>query len=132
MRYTVDITVAANTSASAPSQTTLQIAPGTLVQCSIQFPPGPAGLVGVRIHRWGRQIIPSLGSGWIVGDDVTHNIPERLDVLQSPHSVEVVCYNDDDLYDHAVTVHLDVLPADGASGQAGTGLITRLRDALGL
>jgi len=94
--------------------------------------PGPAGLAGIRILRWGRQIIPALGETWLTGDDTVLDIPERLGVMDSPHTLTVAGYNDDDLYPHTVTIHLDVLPVDRGSAQQGGGMLGRLRDALGL
>ncbi len=132
MRYTVEVTLPANTSRTLPVSSAVNVAPGVLTQVAIQFPPGSAGLAGARVTRWGRQIVPATTDAWLIGDDEIHTLPESLDVLTSPYELTCVAYNDDDLFAHVVIFHLDVVPTAASTTGAVGSVVGMLRGALGI
>jgi len=132
MRYLLALTIPANTPATAPVEDTLAVAHGTLIQAVIQIPPGSAGLAGVRILRYRDPIVPATPQAWITGDGDVFPIPESRPIHEAPYELIVQGYNLDDLYEHTITVHVDVMPEDPAGPQAQMGLLKKISGLLGL
>jgi len=132
MRFTHALTIPANTSKAAPVRETENVTFGILAQVQIQIPPGPAGLAGVRVYRWSHQIVPASPDLWLVGDDDIFTLPERVELHEAP--LELLCegYNEDDLYEHTIILHFDVLPEDPAGPKAQIGILEQLRQLFGL
>jgi len=69
---------------------------------------------------------------WVVGDDDIFTLPERVELHEAP--LELLCegYNEDDLYEHTIILHFDVLPEDPAGPKAQIGILEQLRQLFGL
>lgn len=64
-----DVTIAAGTAIVTPARTVPVFADGELVRIEMRWPPGPSGLVGLRIGHSGQVIIPRTGAGWLITDN---------------------------------------------------------------
>lgn len=63
------MTIAANTAIATPTTTALAIPDGIMTRIEMRWPPGPAGLVGIRIAHSGTVIIPRTSANWLISDD---------------------------------------------------------------
>lgn len=64
-----DVTIPAGTAIATPFRVVPAFADGELVRIEMRWPPGPSGLVGLRIGHSGQVIIPRQGAGWIITND---------------------------------------------------------------
>lgn len=104
------ITVPKNTSSEAPEKFELVIQFGVIHRIEIIIPTGHAGLTGVRLLRGLHQIAPTSGSEWFLGDDVHLSYAEFVEIDDTPFSISVEAYNEDDTYAHSFVVGVAVLP----------------------
>lgn len=63
------VTVAANTLSSAPLTTPLPWRQGYPERVELRIPPGPSGLVGIRLLHSGTVIIPRSADEWLITDN---------------------------------------------------------------
>ena len=98
------VTVPANTTQASPHRETLPLDAGTVTQVDVVFPPGPAGLLHVTIWQGAAQLWPSNGDGSFASDAETLSWAEDFDLLQPPHELTAVCWNDDDSYPHSAVL----------------------------
>ena len=94
-----DVTVPAGTLITAPVRTVPVFADGELVRIEMRWPPGPSGLVGLRIGHSGQVIIPRNVITWLITDDEVIG----WDVSGFPDASKwfVDGYNSD-VYDHTI------------------------------
>lgn len=99
----------AGTPISAPMVHDMRINPGVVAGLEIIIPPGPSGLMGVRITHAGETIIPYRGADWLVTDD--EKIAWPLTDYPDAGAWGARIYNDD-IYEHAIVVRflVDELP----------------------
>jgi len=109
MIYDFEISTPANTARTAPVETTLELTPGVIHKLDILFPPGPAGLLHMVIMRELTQLWPSNPDGNFASDDEVISYPEYYDLLEAPHELQAVTWNEDDTYDHIVHVRFGIL-----------------------
>jgi len=88
---------------------------GIVREISLTFPRGCAGLVGARIFRSTRQIVPQNPVEWITTDGETVDVKVDVDLSQEPYELEVWAYNEDEVYNHTLRVRftVEVLPEEG-------------------
>ena len=115
MFFTLEVTIPALTTESAPKLDILKLAAGVITHISNKFPAGCHGLVGVRLFHEESQIIPIGRGSWVRGDDETVPSPEYYDLGKGAKELEFVGINEDDTYPHTVTVRVNVLPKEAAS-----------------
>lgn len=104
MLYDFAFTIPANTTKDAPARLDARVIRGTIHRLEVQFPSGCAGLVHVVIRRFGRQLWPSNTEGSFASDGHAISCDVSYDIVEQPTLLELVGYNDDDSYDHTVTV----------------------------
>jgi len=131
MRFTTTLTVPASTPAGSPVSVACPVTYGRLVQTTLQFPFGSAGLLHVWIDRWEHRLYPTSPDVTFVGNDDVFTLPDDYLIDEEPLELTVAGYNDDDTFPHAVIVHFDVLPIGDVSRQAQRGLLGQLWAALG-
>jgi len=86
------------------------ISKGWIYRAWVIFPPGCAGLVKIRIEHEGHPIIPINKSDYIKADNYTFELPMFYEVAEEPYGITFEGWNEDDTYDHTITLMLLVLP----------------------
>ena len=86
------------------------ISKGWIYRAWVIFPPGCAGLVKVRVEHQGHPIIPINKSDYIKADDYVFELPMYYEVPEEPYRITFEGWNEDDTYDHTITLMLLVLP----------------------
>jgi len=89
---------------------------GIVKEIALTFPRGLAGLVGVRLFRSTRQVIPQNPGEWLVTDGETVTAKVDVDLSQEPYELELRGYNEDEVYNHTIRARftIETLPAEGA------------------
>lgn len=90
-------------------------------QIIIQFPPGCAGNVGIRVEHGGSQVYPLKSGTFFVFDDFTLVIP--ISGQGNSGQWHVAGYNTD-FYDHVINAYFFYDYVDLAAGQSGGSLIS--------
>jgi hypothetical protein len=81
---------------------------GIVREVSLTFPRGCAGLVGVRIFRSTRQVVPQNPVEWIVTDGETVEAKIDVDLIQEPYELELWAYNEDEVFSHTIRARFTV------------------------
>lgn len=102
MIYSITVTVPKSTTAIAPSRSELSITQGLIYYVELYFPPGPSGLVGVRVFDGAYQLFPASTTEYMIGDNLLLRYDELYMKEQPPFELIVECYNSDDSYDHTI------------------------------
>lgn len=110
----IPVTIAANTAIATPTTTALNIPQGIMRRIEMRWPPGPAGLVGIRVAHSTQVIIPRTGSNWLITDDESIDWP--VEGLPTGNKWSVIGYNTG-INPHTIyfRFHLDELAAKVAS-----------------
>ena len=108
MFFEYDITVPAQTLASAPTQTDLPLVWGIIDYVGVQIPLGVKALTFLQLWRGLYQIAPANPGGWIKGENIVVEWKEEFDLTQPPFFIAAKTYNDDDSYAHTLTVRVHV------------------------
>lgn len=118
MIFTAAITTPKLTSKDNPLETTIPVVFGTITRVIVFFPPGVNALAHLKI-LWGLyQVFPSNEQGDFAGGDVLIDWDEDFQVNAEPAQFRAITWNDDDTYDHTITVHIVMTPAQGGSSVA--------------
>ena len=90
---------------------------GIVREVEIVFPRGLAGLVGVRLFRSTRQVIPQNPVEWLVTDGETITAKVDVDLSQEPYELELRGYNEDEVYNHTIRARftIETLLAEGVA-----------------
>lgn len=83
---------------------------GWIYRAWLIFPPGCAGLVKVRVEHKGHPIIPVNKSDYVKANDYTFKFPMFYEVKTTPYQITFEGWNEDDTYDHEISLMLLVLP----------------------
>jgi hypothetical protein len=108
MNYAVEISTPMNTPQSLAVKTDLRLTEGFLRGGWIYFPPGPAGLLHVQLFREAIQIVPANRGGSLNLADVLAPIDLHLHLKYPPFLITVFTWNLSSLYDHVLTVYLNL------------------------
>jgi hypothetical protein len=132
MLFTDELTIPANTPATAPVRTTISLSPGTITEISVLFPPKKGAFVGVRILRFERVHWPTNPDKWIVADGETVDWDEDYDMDEEPFELHFEAYNTDDTFAHTVYFRVAVLESGRLEERQSAGLLGRIGEFLGL
>jgi len=106
--FAKDYTVPANTTKKNPFTEVLPIDRGIITRVDLKFPAGCQGLVSVQVYRYEYQIVPLNRDAWVTGDDEVVPTRPMHDALSAPYQLKVVIANEDDTYEHTVSVRVTV------------------------
>ena len=129
MFYDFVLTIPANTPVSKPVASTGVVCPGRVDRVMIIFPPGAAGLAHIRIARGSHQLWPSNLDGSFASDGEFLDFSENYPLDDSPFEFIISGWNDDDTYDHSITVRFNIVPVEQA---AKPGLTDQIKTFLGV
>lgn len=103
------LTIPANTAESTPEVLVCRLTYGTISRGFVCFPPGPKGLAHVIVTHHEAQLWPTNRDESFAWDNFVFEFEEEFELSSAPYSIKIVGWNDDDTYDHTVTVMLNVL-----------------------
>jgi len=115
MFFAWDITIPADTPETSPEEQTLKLTKGVITRMDVKFPPGCHGLVHVRLLRSEFQLVPLSRGEWVTGDAETVPTEGYYELTETPAQLKFVAFNDDDTYDHAVTVRVSIIKQEVAA-----------------
>lgn len=110
MFYEFDLTIPANTPASAPAELTVSMDAGIIKQVEVQLPRGLRSLVHTVAVRSYHQLWPSNPDGSIKGDNARIVWGEDYNLTQPPYSVILRGWSPGTSYSHVVTWRFAVSP----------------------
>lgn len=112
MIYTGNITTPANTVRKAPKITRVKVTKGLIYRVEFYFPPGSMGLMGVAVFDALYQCWPSSIGDYFTSDNETIGFDDLFLKEAEPYEFQVVTYNEDETYEHFVSVRLGLLSKD--------------------
>lgn len=110
MRYIYELTVPANTPATAPTESEKSLVTGKLKQVEIAFPPGPASLVKVIIVHGMLQISPANPDGYHAWDDYTEVFSMDYPLSDPAPVIKLVGWSPGTTFQHKITFRFDIVP----------------------
>lgn len=121
MFYDFAITVAANTTEANPTWQTMKLTKGVVHRVEVQFPIGCRALAHCVIMHGGHQFLPTNPDGNFASDGYVIPIDEHYELKAAPYSLRAKCWNEDDTYQHVITVRVGVLAKEVLSPLTGLG-----------
>jgi len=125
MIYVFDITTTKNTSSSNKKKTVLRMEQGIIYKIEISFPPGSAGLLHLQINDALHQVWPTNEGASFSGDNVEIDFENEYPLIAPPYELSAYTWNEDELWDHDVTIRLGIKSIPGA-----TTMTTELAEAM--
>jgi len=110
MLYSEDIIVPANTTRAKKTRTRTRLWKGVLHRFRIDFPFGCNHLVHAHVNIGGHQIIPINDGTSVRGNGFPVEGKMFLELKEEQTPIAIYTWNDDDTYQHIITVSLYVLP----------------------
>ena len=99
-----------NTTENDPLVTTIKLTKGRLTGGSIYFPSGPAGKLHFLARMGVHQVIPFNTGQSLRLDDCVFPFSLGFDLVEPPFELDCETWNDSTLYDHALTLVLNIEP----------------------
>lgn len=112
MIYSLDIETPANTAKADALHTPLKVTEGLVYRVEIQFPIGCAGLLYCAVHDGAYSAWPSTPGEWFRGDASTIAFDDTYLKLSEPFQFDIITYNLDDTYAHAVLIRIGMVSHD--------------------
>lgn len=109
MIYQTTITTPITLYATSPLRTVLKVSKGLVYKIEVDFPPGPQSLLKVRIFDGGHQMWPSSPDEYFQTDDYCIAFDDTFLKLAEPFQFDILTWNEDDTYDHSVTVRIGLV-----------------------
>ena len=125
MFYDFAIVIAANTLESAPVEQTLKLTAGVIQKVSLLFPPGPHGMVKLKLMEGGHQFLPTNPEGYFCSDDEVLNIDEFYELTSGDYSLKAVAYSEGTLFPHTISLRIGILRPEEV--EKSSGLMMALR-----
>lgn len=110
MFYEFKLTVPRATTPETAVREELQLDKGVVTMVELLFPPGCFELVHLRVERETHVVFPSNADGFIAGDTFPIRWSEELEVLETPFALQAVAWNEDQDFDHAITIRFEFTP----------------------
>ena len=106
--HEVEFTIPVGVTREAPLRKEVTLPRGIVEELDVIFPPGPVGLVGVRVFRGLHQVVPARYADWLIGEDITFTHRTPVELLSEPYVLTLEGYNEDEVYDHTVIFRFTV------------------------
>ena len=110
MLYSKSISVPPNTKETSPILQRIKVSVGYIFRAWINFPPGCAGLVKLRVFLEDSPILPVNSSDFIRGDGYVYEYPVYIEITSEPMILKVQLWSEDDTYTHTIDVQFLILP----------------------
>lgn len=109
MVFIEPVTTPKNTLESGPLESWIDVARGLLYRGQVMFPPGPSGLVGVKVFEGAHQMFPVSRDHWYTGDNETIDFGDMYYVTTTKTRLRILTYNTDDTYEHKIIVRMGIV-----------------------
>ena len=116
MIYVYPISIPPNTNQYSPLVQDLQLSAGKVTQVQIQYPSGVSGLAHVQLAIGLWQIYPTNPDGSFTTSAETIIWDEDFDIDTGSNILRAICWNDDTVNSHTVTVRV-VIQSQGDTSQ---------------
>jgi len=117
MQFDFDIIVPAGTPKASPLITELPLGHGIIHEIGAFFPPGCATTVYVIVRRSLQQIAPANVQGAWNYDETRVLSSLEYPLTEPPFSVFVDCWSPDAIYQHKISITIDMRPEKGQDWQ---------------
>lgn len=111
MLYAWDVTLTRDNNSLTPEKTILKMEKGTITRCEIVFPTGCCGLVYVHINDGLHQVWPKNPGNQLSGNGGIIASTDEYQIKEPPLELLFYGWNTDEIYDHTITVRLQIVPA---------------------
>ncbi len=112
MIYIANILTLKNTAKTELKKTTINVTSGLVFKVEFYFPAGSAGLMGVAVYDGLYQVWPSSVGEFFTGEDQLIAFDDMYLKESAPFELQCYSYNEDDTYDHFVSVRIGLVSAD--------------------
>ena len=109
MFYVFPLTIPANTLVTAKQKTSLKLTTGKITRVMVEFPAGHVGLTHLHLNRGLYQVWPANPDANFKSSNETI-IWEEVYELAAPAEFEAYAWNEDDTYEHTITVRIELQP----------------------
>jgi len=109
MFYDFAVTIPAGTTDADPFSQDLNLTAGVIEKVSILFPPGPHGMVKIRLLQGSHQFIPTNPDGYLASDDEALDIDEYYELKAAPYVLTVLGSSPGTTYDHTINIRIGIL-----------------------
>lgn len=109
MFYSFQIAIPANTTQNDAIETDIKLTQGVIYNVQVQFPIGCKELAHCQIYREGSQKWPTNPEANLASDGYIIPISEEIELLSAPYTFKAKTWNEDDTYDHTITIWIGVL-----------------------
>ena len=97
---------------TTPKRTVLKVTRGLVYKVEVDFPPGPTGLLKVRIYDGGHQVWPSTPGEFFVTDGYCISFDDTLLKLIAPFQFDIYTWNEDTKHAHGVAIRIGMVSSD--------------------
>jgi hypothetical protein len=132
MFFAWDITIPAGTPETDPVIKILKLTKGVITRVDLKFPRGCHGMVRVRLTRYESPLVPLSRGEWVTGDNESIPTEGYYELTEIPTQLKFVGCSPGTLYDHTVTVRIQVLPQKVATMIPVIELLSRLLQRMGV
>ena len=101
-----------NTTATAPSWRKLSIAKGTIKAWVLYGADEKADLLHVKVEYHKAKVFPFGGVEWIYPFDSSNPMEEDIEIIDSPYTLDIYAYNEDDSYSHEYILGVVIQPKE--------------------
>jgi len=112
MLHSKHITLTHGKTEAEATTSSFQVNQGVIYRVWINFPPGCAGLVKVRIFHEGHPFLPVEKDAYICGDNYIFVYPVMYEITDTPELIRIEAWNTDDVYDHTIDVQFLIIPKE--------------------
>ena len=110
MFYVFPLTIPASTPETAKLKMILGLTAGTVKRVMVEFPAGHVGLTHLHVNRGLAQVWPTNPDATFKSSNETIEWAEEYTLDTPPYQFEAYTWNDDDTYEHTITVRLELEP----------------------
>ena len=110
MYYAWNIMLTRDGSEAGKEKTVLLIEKGTIIRCETVFPSGCAGLVYTHIDHALHQVYPKNPDYQYSGNGESIIATDEYELREEPFQLEFYGWNTDEIYDHTVTIRIQIVP----------------------
>jgi len=104
----IQLIIPAATPKATPVTQRLKLTHGRIIKWWVGFPPGCVGLVHVVVYHYEHQILPAHEDEDLYWNNYVFEVPDYYDLTEEPYEIEVRAWNNDDIYQHTITVGVEV------------------------
>lgn len=131
--YEFDLTVPANTLASAPVSAEHLLTPGLVTRLAVQFPAGCVSMVLAQVLREGSVVWPNNPDSAAKANGFVIESATEIDVSDRPYSLIARAWSPGTTYPHVLTFRYEVRPqALVDADRQSVGLLGKLGRLLGI